>query len=930
MSSERFPNVRRLFHEARQLPEQSRWGFLEEKCGADIPLRDEIRALLQADRELGSLSPSDAPVAAAITRPVVAGYHIIGEVGRGGMGIVWEAVQLGTRRKVALKLMRDPAIGAGRRRDRFSREIELTARFQHPNIARIYDSGESGDNLYYAMELIDGVPPDEFAKKHNLSQRSRVALMRKICEAVQYAHQRGVIHRDLKPSNILVDSAGEPHLLDFGLAKILQNEDAPNVSVEGELAGSPFYMSPEQARGLADAVDTRSDVYSLGVLLYQLVLGELPYESSGGFLQVLRRAADHQIRPPRSLQPKLDRELEAIILKALAAEPRDRYSTASELADDLGRLGRGDPILARPNTLAYVVRKGLAKHWLASSVAAAVGLSFVLLGTIEQIRISREKNQAMSSRASEAVMRHLAEEESAQLLRQLYVSQMNLAGQSLQTTFGIGQIEQILTPWREHPDLLGWEWYYLKAATHQEVLLLPFHRAASAHCVAWSPDGSMIASGGSDQAIYICDSHTGMPRHILRGLAASIYAIAWNREGDKIVSGDADKSVCIWDARTGNLLQTLHDDGGAIRSVDWSPDGTKVIAGSADNTARIFDTHTGSLLVECAVNTASRHFVAVAWSPSGDRIALGSTGDCVKIIDTGGKEICNANAFAGYVRTVAWSPDGKELAWAGDNTNAVTIWKMNSADPPRQIPGPRSPVWRVSWSPDGRRIATASYGDDTVRIYDAASSTEINAFKSHAGPVFDVAWSADNRRLASASADSTVRIWDAERQFPTVFHGSTDTVHTLAWSPTSGRLASGGLDRILRIWPVASSNDPVFISAHDPFCWAAAWSPDESILATSGTGSRISLWNPTNWTEVGELPLPKVDAACLGWSPDGTKCASGDRRGTVRVFNVSQRKQALSFQTHPGWIWAIAVSVSRTTSPTSLVSIGLGANGPID
>lgn len=310
--------------------------------------------------------------------PHLDGYEVLAPLGEGGMGVVWRAVQLGARRQVALKLLSVHAVGSDRARKRFEREVELAARLEHPHIARIYDSGLAHHVYYYAMELVENAAPlDRYAAAQRLSQEQTLRLMQTVCLAVQHAHQRGVIHRDLKPSNIVVDAAGQPRILDFGLAKTYRDDDAVAISVEGDIAGTPAYMSPEQASGRMD-LDTRSDVYALGVILYELLAGRKPHALEGGYLKVLKRISEEEPLRPRAARPDLDAELEAILLKALARDPADRYPSAIQLAEDLQRFLDCEPLSARPATTWYFLRKRLHRHRrkvVAGATAAALAIA---------------------------------------------------------------------------------------------------------------------------------------------------------------------------------------------------------------------------------------------------------------------------------------------------------------------------------------------------------------------------------------------------------------------------------------------------------------------------------------------------------------------------------------------------------------------------
>lgn len=297
--------------------------------------------------------PSGGPPPA----PRIKGYEILGPLGEAAQGHVWRARQLSTRRQVALKVPHAGLLRSRKAMARFAREVELAARLNHPNIARIYDSGLCEGFYYYAMELIEGVPLDEYARRRRLSIRQSMALMLQVCEAIQHAHQNGVIHRDIKPSNIIVARDGRPRVVDFGLARTVLDESAfKTLSLDGEVTGTPAYMSPEQAAGQHGRPDTRTDVYSLGVVLYELLTGHFPYDVNTSMLQTLQNIRESEpIRPTRFVRG-LDRDIQAIVMKALAKEPDERYQSAAEMVSDIRNWLTGAPIRARSHGPAYILR----------------------------------------------------------------------------------------------------------------------------------------------------------------------------------------------------------------------------------------------------------------------------------------------------------------------------------------------------------------------------------------------------------------------------------------------------------------------------------------------------------------------------------------------------------------------------------------------
>ena len=308
----------------------------------------------------GNSSLSECPISRVLSAN---GYLVLEEIGRGGMGVTYKAVQLGTGQTVAVKVLGFGILPSDRSRRRFEREIELSARLQHANIARVYDNGFANGVPWYAMELIDGVHLDTYLKQRPSNPHETLRILGIVCKALQHAHQRGVIHRDLKPSNIKVSDDGQPHVLDFGLAKTyLEGDDCLTISIDGEVAGTPAFMAPEQAAGKLDEIDTRTDVYSLGAVLYFLLTNVPPHGVSGSRLELLQRIAQEEINKPRDVNGNVDSELEAILFKALAQNPEHRYSSVGEMAVDLENYLVGDPLLAKQQTVTYLLLKRFKKH----------------------------------------------------------------------------------------------------------------------------------------------------------------------------------------------------------------------------------------------------------------------------------------------------------------------------------------------------------------------------------------------------------------------------------------------------------------------------------------------------------------------------------------------------------------------------------------
>ena len=406
MNAERYERVVAIFGRACELEGGEREAYLARACDGDGELLDDVLTLLARDAEgetpleraaeAAARLLQDEPETEEATPERIGGYRVLGRLGAGGMGVVYEAEQESPRRRVALKLVH-PGRALNRHLARFEFEAEVLGRLSHPGIARIFEAGTAatqwGELPFFAMELVRGPDLVTWCERRDLDTRARVRLVIDVCRALEHAHGKGVIHRDIKPANVLVQEDGQLKVVDFGVARLTGDgrEAGATLTGEGQLVGTLAYSSPEQVRGDSEALDARTDVYSMGVLAYELLCGSLPYDLAGRSLgEVARTVEEVDPTPLGSREPALRGDLETILAKALAKDPERRYASASALASDLGRFLNHETIVARPATSAYRLRKFARRNRLVFGATVAVLLAFASATVVSAMAFVRE------------------------------------------------------------------------------------------------------------------------------------------------------------------------------------------------------------------------------------------------------------------------------------------------------------------------------------------------------------------------------------------------------------------------------------------------------------------------------------------------------------------------------------------------------------
>ncbi len=892
MDAAKFQRMMAVFEEAVDAPTDRQPDLLDSRCGDDADLKAGVAALLEQARRADAAVRTGAGLMRLAREaagdpggtshgigdglPLLAGqYRILRVIGEGGMGTVYEAEQLRPRRTVALKAIRGRAASRAMLR-RFQREAQILARMQHPGIAQIYEAGADNDDpdqAYFAMELIRGRPLTEHAAAGSLDLNQRLDLMAGVCDAVHHAHQRGVIHRDLKPSNILVDEQGQPKILDFGVALA---SDADPVSetmrtAAGQLVGTLPYMSPEQVGADADGVDVRTDVYALGVLLYQLLSGRLPVEVQNKPVPEAARMI-REVKPTRlgRLDPALRGDAETIAARALEKDKERRYQSAADLGQELRRCIRGEPIEARRDSAMYLLRKRLARHRVVVAAGSAAALGITAFAVYAGVQAARYRTLAGSEHAAKvaavtaqgvAEQEHArADRDAAALRDSLYVSRIGFA----QAAYSGGDAERMRRVLAEcPPEQRGWEWSYLNRLADRSV--------RTARCFEPGLMGR-----------WYTPSHGRV--------------FAWRADGGVVVLSAADgATVARFD--THRLLTSLSE----------SPDGRTLAAGDNAGTVVLYDSPSG---VAGASWTAHRHSVVTAQFSADSRTLLTAGPDGVALWDLPSARALRriAPPSGDDITFAALSPDGALIACAG-HAGPISLWGEADDQPVRVVHGHEGPVLTGVFSADGRLFATGSE-DRTMRVWDVESGRQVSVVRGHANKVFAVALSPDGRLAVSGGTEAVLRVSDPAtgRELQRLL-GHEATITGISFIADGSGLISSGRDGTIRWWADLADQDVPRMDLGVGSVRVVRYTPDGSGLvfgAERGAGLLVRVAGRDGTFREGQ----RLDAlvASLAFAPDGRTMYTGERSGLIVRRGALTGEAVASLTGHRGEVQALACS----------------------
>ncbi|HEY7311843.1 MAG TPA: serine/threonine-protein kinase [Gemmataceae bacterium] len=871
--------------------------------------------------ESATLSLPSPGVPVAGTQPAdgqrihVPGYEILDELGRGGMGVVYRARQVKADRVVALKMLLAGAYASATELARFRTEAEAVARLQHPHIVPIYEVGEHEGRPFFSMEFCGGGSLSDHLDGTPFPPREAARWIEVLARAMHAAHQKGIVHRDLKPANVLLTEDGAAKITDFGLAKKLDEVGQTNT---GAVIGTPSYMAPEQAGGRSREIGPATDVYALGAILYELLTGRPPFKAATA-LDTILQVVNTEPVPPRRLQPHVPRDLETVCLKCLAKSPAKRYATAADLADDLRRWLRHEPIRARPvgavgRALKWVRRKpGMAALLAALFLVAVGGLTLVLWQWFEAVSARQQTediNRDLAKREGELsnAVGQLKEEqnnvrkENRRAETALYAIQLDLAQRELSADHYV-RAEELLRGTRR--EFRGFEFDYLRNLLQRRLHRLSGHRGPI-QAVAFSADGRLLASADLHGIVKVWDMPAGRCRHTFEGQGRRVTSLAFSPDGKYLADASGGWQpqpgvVRVWDLDAGRVAYTLTRHKGPIAAIAFSPDGG-LLAVAANEFA----------------NENSAYFFR--------------RGEVTLWEAKTGKE---RRTFRGHgeqpATSVAFFPNGRLVVSGGGK--AVKVWEAATGEEKLSLPTTEG-VKPAIVSPDGDNIAAGTYNAE-VWLWDAATGKKIDKLPDHAGFINGLAFSKDGRRLAAGSwygndesEPGEVKVWDladGKAKVVSTLIGHQRGVNAVALSPDGRYLVSGGgSDHTpnepgeLIVWDLSRSLGPRSLDAPDAVC-SVAFSPDgKHVAAASGVPGtdpfrrgRILIWEADSGRLVRTLEGAAAPPVRVCFSPDGTRLASYHYDlferggfGGVKVWDWKTGKDTLSLagQRNPAFL----------------------------
>lgn len=900
-----------------------------------------------------SVTPIIAKVrTASCNPPAPPGYSIQDEVGRGGMGVVYEATDTRLKRPVALKMLLSGLDGP--HLIRFLIEAESMAQVRHPNVVQVFEAGEYLGRPFLAMEfLAGGTLSARLKTRPKYPIKEAVALMVQIARGVEAAHRQGIVHRDLKPGNIMFDAAEQPRVTDFGLAK--RNDQ--DLTATEQTMGTPAYMAPEQALGKTKSAGASADVYSLGVMLFELLTGQRPFNGDNPASLIYK--VIHEPAPTiKSIDAGLPRDLEVIIDKCLEKDARKRYLDAGLLADDLERYLRDEPISARPAGSVEKSIKWMRRHPAITLIFSVVVISVLVIGIGGSVLLRRTDDARKVALEALAQTTKAREELQAKLDEASEILDANSVVQ-IQEVFKNGAspakcLELLQKIPRDH---LNIEWGLTAKSLDQSLFRLYGHHGPltvityfndSSRIVTGSTDGmvmfweaatgrllnsieigdeikridvsadrSIVVAAGQNGKVLVLDPLNHQPIDVLKIASSSICGLAISPDSKSVLIGTADQGVQLWKLGEKATKQAIEKSSTELISMVADARWKMIATSDLNGLIRLYDGKTNQLIKE--IHPESPHAVSLAISSNGKRLMSGpiSASKASKAADLETAHVWDLETFKelGVIREPrerieSFTISGNGLRAVIGSGNSARIWNLKTADSIGKIRGHNSDVTAVAISYDGQFAATGSV-DNSVRVWNGESEHARPELREHRGAIFSVAISKDGKRVLTGSEDNTARVWDAisfKRLF--TLEGHRGAINSVEISFDGERFVTGSDDKTVRVWDARTGKCLRILEDHQGVVHDVALSPDgKRVLIANGERS-AGLYEVETGKALFELSGHTDFVTCVAYSTQGDRIVTGSADRSVRIWDAKTGSLVHKLLGHRGEVSCVAISAN--------------------
>lgn len=889
MTPETWQQIDQLFDEYLDSSDEMREAFFETRT-VEPQIAEELKRLIAAMGRNGSF---DEPIqfkpvkeifndeSDPLTGKRVGSYQLEKLIGSGGNGSVYLAKRIDDfSKEVAIKLI--PAFSATQsNKDNFRRERQILAKLEHDNIARILDGGTTPEGTpYLVMEFVEGLPFNEHCRKNDLSSDERLKIFLDVCEAVTFAHQNLIVHRDLKPNNILVNNDGKVKLLDFGIAKML-NADKFDLAESHTLetnALTPEYASPEQIN--RESITMSSDVYSLGVVLYEALTGKRPFDLRGKPLtEMVRILQDKEPIPPSTHRGFGSRtrnaDIDAIVLKALNKFPNERYQTVEEFRADISSYLDGLPITARPQTAFYKLGKYIRRHKFESAIATVFLLLIVGWIVTTSVQTKRAERQARAN------------------LQQAYSAEMVLAAGEYENA-NLNRLRDILAkyiPDTGEEDLRGFEWHFLNKLLNPAGKLTTLKHEDEVWAADFSPNGKLLATASNDNTVNLWNVET--KELLAKAEQKGAWKIAFYPDGKRLAvssSSNSEPLVKIYSSEDLSEMMVLKGHKKRVRAIDVSPDGKVIATGSLDGDLIFWNAESGTEIKRVTVGNADvpPEVLDLQFSKDGSKLAVSSF-ELVTVFDTATLKRKDSNSEDFIDKNVvlqawkiAFSPLEKTIA-LGTFSGDVVILDADTLEILRVLKLHQANVKSLAFSSDGKIIACGSW-DRTVKFTDIQTGEVVNELRGHFAGIHDLVFSPDEKMVATASGDLSVNIWDLPKVLDS---NSIPTTATLAyipqradqafvWNNGTFQLSNWDLTAKTRAWSYRINAKPLSV----------AYLSRRNKLVFGEPDGFISVLDATNATELTREKIFDTSIHAIATSPDESRIYVADERGNLKAVDA--------------------------------------------